>query len=140
MMYLLAVPLTLFAFWSIIVIIKKINRRRHSYVIYRQSDIHKMLKYFFSLNIQNTPKSSSQLTKRLEKDMIRVIVMGSQAYWVSNNTFYVADAFDGEVITETAKPVDVQSMSKLDVEKMLSILDSLNSGQGNDDSSSTRNE
>jgi hypothetical protein len=72
--------------------------------------------------------------------MIRVIVMGSQAYWVSNNTFYVADAFDGEVITETAKPVDVQSMSKLDVEKMLSILDSLNSGQGNDDSSSTRNE
>jgi hypothetical protein len=72
--------------------------------------------------------------------MIRVIVMGSQAYWVSNNTFYVADALDGEVITETAKPVDVQSMSKLDVEKMLSILDSLNSGQGNDDSSSTRNE
>jgi hypothetical protein len=99
-----------------------------------------MLKYFFSLDIQNTPKSSSQLTKRLEKDMIRVIVMGSQAYWVSNNTFYVADAFDGEVITETARPVDVQSMSKLDVEKMLSILDSLNSGQGNDDSSSTRNE
>ena len=99
-----------------------------------------MLKYFFSLDIQNTPKSSSQLTKRLEKDMIRVIVMGSQAYWVSNNTFYVADALDGEVITETAKPVDVQSMSKLDVEKMLSILDSLNSGQGNDDSSSTRNE
>jgi hypothetical protein len=99
-----------------------------------------MLKYFFSLDIQNTPKPSSQLTKRIEKDMIRVIVMGSQAYWVSNNTFYVADAFDGEVITETAKPVDVQSMSKLDVEKMLSILDSLNSGQGNDDSSSTRNE
>jgi hypothetical protein len=99
-----------------------------------------MLKYFFSLDIQNTPKPSSQLTKRTEKDMIRVIVMGSQAYWVSNNTFYVADAFDGEVITETAKPVDVQSMSKLDVEKMLSILDSLNSGQGKDDSSSTRNE
>jgi hypothetical protein len=99
-----------------------------------------MLKYFFSLDIQNTPKPSSQLTKRIEKDMIRVIVMGSQAYWVSNNTFYVADAFDGEVITETAKPVDVQSMSKLDVEKMLSILDSLNSGQGKDDSSSTRNE
>jgi hypothetical protein len=45
--------------------------------------------------------------------------MGSQAYWVSNNTFYVADAVDGEVITETAKPVEVQSMSKLDVEKML---------------------
>ena len=72
--------------------------------------------------------------------MIRVIVFGSQAYWVSDNTFYVADALDGEVLTETAKPVDVENMSRGDVEKMLSILDSLNSGQGKNDRSSTGNE
>jgi hypothetical protein len=99
-----------------------------------------MLKYFFSLDIQNNNKPTSQLTKRLEKDMIRVIVMGSQAYWVSDNTFYVADALDGEVLTDTAKPVDVENMSRLDVEKMLSILDNLNSGQGKNDRSSTGNE
>lgn len=140
MLYFIAVPLTLAIFCSIIILIKRINKQSNSYVIYRQSDIHNMLKYFFSLNIQNNKKSSSQLTKRLEQDMIRVIVFGSQAYWVSNNTFYVADALDGEVLTETAKPVDVENMSRVDVEKMLSILDSLNSGQGKNDRSSTGNE
>ena len=140
MLYLLAVPLTLAIFSSIIIIIKKINRRNNSYVIYRQSDIHKMLKYFFSLNIETQNKPESQLTKRLEKDMIRVIVVGNQAYWVSDNTFYVANALDGEVDTETAKPVDVQSMSKLEVNKMLSILDSLTNGKVGNDRSSTGNE
>lgn len=140
MLYLIAVPLTLAIFSSIIIIMKKINKRKNSYVIYRQSDMHKMLKYFFSLNIETQSKPSSQLTKRLEKDMIRVIVVGSQAYWVSDNTFYVADALDGEVDTETARPVDVQSMSKSEVNKMLSILDSLTNGKVGNDRSSTGNE
>ena len=140
MLYLIAVLLTLAIFSSIIIIMKKINKRKNSYVIYRQSDIHKMLKYFFSLNIETQSKPSSQLTKRLEKDMIRVIVVGSQAYWVSDNTFYVADALDGEVDTETARPVDVQSMSKSEVNKMLSILDSLTNGKVGNDRSSTGNE
>lgn len=140
MLYLIAVPLTLAIFSSIIITMKKINKRKNSYVIYRQSDIHKMLKYFFSLNIETQSKPSSQLTKRLEKDMIRVIVVGSQAYWVSDNTFYVADALDGEVDTETARPVDVQSMSKSEVNKMLSILDSLTNGKVGNDRSSTGNE
>jgi hypothetical protein len=140
MLYTLAVVLTLGIFSSIIIIIKKINNRNNSYAIYRQSDMHNMLKYFFSLNIETQGKPSSQLTKRLEKDMIRVIVVGSQAYWVSDNTFYVADALDGEVDTETAKPVDVQSMSKLEVNKMLSILDSLTNGKVGNDRSSTGNE
>jgi hypothetical protein len=140
MLYILAVALTLVIFSSIIIIIKKINIRNNSYVIHRQSDVHKMLKYFFSLNIETQNKPASQLTKRLEKDMIRVIVVGSQAYWVSDNTFYVADALDGEVDTETAKPVDVQSMSKLEVSKMLSILDSLTNGKVGNDRSSSGNE
>jgi len=140
MIYLLAIPLTLLVFWSIIVIVKKINKRNNSYVIYRQSDMHNMLKYFFSLGVENQEKPSSQLTKRLEKDMISVVVYGNQAYWVSDNTFYVADAFNGEVNTETAKPVNVESMSKLEVEKMLSILDSLKNGKVKNDRSSTGNE
>ena len=140
MLYTIAVVLTLAVFSSIIIIMKKINKRKTSYVIYRQSDIHKMLKYFFSLNIETKTRPASQLTKRLEKDMIRVIVVGNQAYWVSDNTFYVANALDGEVDTETARPVDVQSMSKAEVNKMLSILDSLTNGKVGNDRSSTGNE
>ncbi len=140
MLYLLVLPLTLITFWAIIITIKKVKKRFSAYPIYRQSDIHNMLKHFFSLNIQTESKQSSQLTKRLEKDMIRVIVMGGQAYWVADNTFYVADALNGEVDTESARPVDVQNMSKVEVDKMLFILDSLTNGKVGNDRSSTGNE
>jgi hypothetical protein len=93
------------------------------------------MKYFFSLNINNNEKPPSQLTKRRERDMIKVIVMGNLAYWVSENIFYVAEAIDGEVIPQTAKPVDTNSMSRRDLDKMLFILDSLKNGKKNDSSS-----
>jgi hypothetical protein len=139
MEYAISVVLTLLCSWPILIYIKKKNIKRYSQVIYRQSDMHNILKYFFSLNTDDIVKTRSQLTKRIEEDIIKVIVLGSQAYWVSNNTFYVAKAMGGEVLTETAKPVDVENMSKVDVEKMLFILDSLKNGK-EDDRSSTGNE
>jgi hypothetical protein len=132
--------LTLLTFSTILIIIKKLNSRKLSHTIYRQSDIHKILKNFFALEINEKEKPTSQLTSRLEKDTIKVIIFGTQAYWVSDNTFYVAEAFGGQINTETAKPVDIQNMSKTEIDKMLFILDSLQSGKVKNDRSSTGNE
>ena len=136
---LLIVALTLACYWAIIKIVKKKNKKTFSKTLYKQSDMHQMLKYFFSLEVKNKIKPVSQLTKRAESDMLKVIVVENQAYWVSNNIFYVAKAFDGEVLTETAKPIDVENMSKKDMDKMLFILDKLKNGK-RDDSSSAGNE
>jgi len=135
MEYIILVGLTIAASWFIIRVIRKNARKGFSQTLYSQSDIHNLLKYFFSLNIDNNEKHSSQLTKRKEKDMIKVIVMGNLAYWVSENIFYVAEAVDGEVVPETAEPVDTNSMSRRDLDKMLFILDSLKNGKKNDSSS-----
>jgi hypothetical protein len=135
MEYILTVVLTLVAYWFILKLVKKNAQKGFSKTLYSQSDMHNLLKYFFSLNIIDTEKRPSQLTKRKEKDMIRVIVMGNLAYWVSDNIFYVAEAVDGEVIPQTAKPVDTNSMTKREINKMLFILDSLKNGKNNDSSS-----
>ena len=135
MEYILIVGLTSIVSWSIIRIIRKNAKKCFSKTLYSQSDIHKLLKYFFSLNITNNEKPPSQLTKRKERDMIKVIVMENLAYWVSENIFYVAEAVDGEVIPQTAQPVDTNSMSRKDLDKMLFILDSLKNGKKNDSSS-----
>ena len=132
--------LTLIAYWAILKVIKKRSKKVFSKTLYRQSDMHRMLKYFFSLEITNNEKRPSQLTKRIEKDMIKVIVMENQAYWVSDNTFYVAKAFEGEVLPDTAEPIDIESMSRKDIDKMLFILDNLKNGKDKDDSSSAGNE
>ena len=139
MKYILIVGLTFIVNWLIIKVIRKRARKNFSRTLYRQSDIHSLMKYFFSLNINNNEKPPSQLTKRRERDMIKVIVIGNLAYWVSDNIFYVAEAIDGEVIPQTAKPVDTNSMSRRDLDKMLFILDSLKNGK-KDDSSSAGNE
>jgi hypothetical protein len=133
--YIFIVCLTFMVNWFILKVIKKSARKSFSKTLYSQSDIHSLLKYFFSLEITNNEKPSSQLTKRREKGMIKVIVMGNLAYWVSDNIFYVAEAVDGEVIPETAEPVDTNSMSRRDLDKMLFILDSLKNGKKNDSSS-----
>ena len=133
--YIFIVCLTFMVNWFILKVIQKNARKSFSKTLYSQSDIHSLLKYFFSLEITNNEKPSSQLTKRREKGMIKVIVMGNLAYWVSDNIFYVAEAVDGEVIPETAEPVDTNSMSRRDLDKMLFILDSLKNGKKNDSSS-----
>jgi hypothetical protein len=128
---LLTIPVS----WFIIKRIRKKSKKKFSKALYRQSDIHKLLKYFFSIPLSNNEKPSSQLTKHKEKSMIKVIVLNDEAYWVSDNTFYVAQAIDGEVQTHTAEPVNTNGLSKPELDKMLFILDSLKNGKKNDSSS-----
>jgi hypothetical protein len=140
MQYLIASGLTLIVSWAILIVIKKKNNKKYSYLPYRQSDMHNILKYFFSLNEKEKAKPLSQFHKRLEEGMLKVIVVGNEAYWVVDNVFYVADAFENQVDPETARPVNVENMSKPDMEKMLFILDSLKDGEVENDRSSSGNE
>lgn len=127
--------LTLGAIWFIINKIKKNEKKSTLTTLSRQSDMHKLLKHFFAISLANND-NSTQLTKHRQKGMIKVIVLGDQAYWVSNNKFYVAEAVNGEVQKNTTKPVDIDSLSKVDLDKMLFILDSLRDGKRNDRGSS----
>ena len=113
---------------------KKINKKM-SRTLYSQKDTHELFKYFFAIDSFNQKKSPSQLTKHTEKSMIKVMVIGQEAYWVSNNTFFVANAINGEVEAGSATPVDVENMSKNDINKMLFILDNLQNGSSNDSGS-----
>ena len=135
MQELIAVFLTLGTIWIIINRTKKVEKKKTSTTLSRQSDVHRLLKHFFSISLANN-NNFTQLTKHKQKGMIKVIVLGNQAYWVSENKFYVAEAIDGEVQKNTAKPVDIDSLSKVDLDKMLFILDSLRDGKRNDRGSS----
>ena len=136
MQELIAVGLTLPFVWVILKLMRKKARKKFSKTLYRQSDIHKLLKYFFSIRLPNNEGPSSQLTKRKEKNMTKVIFVDNQAYWVSENTFFVAESINGEIQRQTARPVNTNGLSKIDLNKMLFILDSLKNGSKNDSGSS----
>jgi len=133
--YFIGFGLTLLVSLTIIVLMNKKINKKMSRTLYSQKDTHELFKYFFSIDSSNQKKRLSQLTKHTEKSMIKVMVIGQEAYWVSDNTFYVAKAIDGEVEAGSAEPVDVANMSKNDMNKMLFILDNLQNGNKNDSGS-----
>jgi hypothetical protein len=134
-LYVITFGLTILTSWFIIRVVAKNKYKKSHRVIYRQSDMHKMMKKFFTYELPQNQDISSQLQKRREKSTIKVLVVEDQAYWVASNIFYVANVEDGAPVPESAKPVDTTNMSKKDVEKMLFILDNLRSGNKNDSGS-----
>ena len=128
----LIVGLTLAVFSSILIIIGKKERRSFNKTLYRQSDMHNMLKEFFFRDIFDNKAASSQSKIWKEKKTTKFLVIDQKAYWVSNNMFYVGDTANGQVRPETGRPIDISTMSPKEVNKMLFILDNLNGGRKND--------
>ena len=128
----LIVGLTLAVFSSILIIIGKKERKSFNKTLYRQSDMHNMLKEFFFRDIFDNEVASSQSKIWKDKKTTKFLVIDQKAYWVSNNMFYVGDADNGQVRPETGKPIDISTMSPKEVNKMLFILDNLNGGRKND--------
>ena len=134
MEYFLYLLLTIVFVLGIIVIITKKYNRLFNKKVYRQSDMHNMLKIFFNRDI-GSKKTFSQFEKRKEKNITKVVILGDKAYWVIDNTFYVGSAVNGEAKPETGVPLDTTRLSKLDIDKLLFILDSLKGGKTNDSGS-----
>jgi len=140
MKYLLVMGLTLLVYWSII---KVSNKKRISFlkkIKYRQSNIHEIIKDVIPKERFEKPKFITQSQKHVQKNMLKVVIEKDKAYWILGNVFYTANAINGRIDEDTAKPLDIENMSTKELDNMLSILDDLKQGVGPDDSGSAGNE
>ena len=137
MEYILIVGLTLLLSWSIIKISNKKGIKDLKKIVYSQSTMHELIKNFIPKEMFDKPNVMTQSKKHNQKNMLKVIILENKAYWVLENVFYVANTINGRIDSDTVQPLDIENMSKKDLEKMLDILDSLRNGGGPDDSSST---
>lgn len=127
--------LTSMLFSCILIFITKKEKKSFSRTMYRQSDMHNMLKDFFFKDIDNDKVFTSQSRIWKEQQTTKVVILDQKAYWISNNIFYVGEAVDGKVKPETGQPLDTSNMSKREIDKMLFILDNLKNGKLNDSGS-----
>jgi hypothetical protein len=67
---------------------------------------------------------------------VKVIILGHTAFWIKNNVFYTANIDEDGIDKESTKVVDTMSMDKVQLDKMLFILDQLRDGEVNDSGSS----
>ena len=109
-------------------------------VLYRQSDIHNVLNKVYPLKQPKAEKKEKSYCNFRDNslDTVRVIISDDKAYWIFNNIFYIAQTDDGDVLPETAEPINTSNLSKEEVGKMLSILDSLIGGGSNDSGGSRK--
>ena len=100
-----------------------------------------MLQYRYSNRKKNTRrlKVNSQSKIHHDKTNIRVIIFDNDAYWIKDNIFYRAPLVDQIIDKDSAERVDTIHMDKVQLDKMLFIMDKLREGV-DDDSRGSRDE
>ncbi len=101
---------------------------------YRQSHIFDIVKPL--LPPVKKPEVKTQSKAYEDKTNVKVIIMYNQAFWIKDNVFYMADMREGYVDKETTRRVDTMGMDKVELDKMLFIMDQLRDGKINDSGSS----
>ena len=94
-----------------------------------------MLQYRYSNRKKNSRKLNgrSQSKVHYDKNNIKVIIFDNSAYWIKDNIFYKAPLVNELIDKDAAEQVDTIHMDKVQLDKMLFIMDKLREGI-NDDS------
>lgn len=102
--------------------------------VLRQSSVHEIVKPLIPEETKIRPKPiiNRQSRKHEDRTNVRVIIMDNQAYWIRDNVFYTAELNGQEIQKETTKAVDIMTMDKVQLDKMLFIMDKLREGSEND--------
>jgi len=101
-----------------------------------QSMLHN--KYSMQKKYIEKINKKSQSKIRQEKQNVRVIIVEDTAYWIKDNAFYTAPMVDNLIVKDYAIQVDTIHMDKVQLDKMLFIMDKLREGI-NDDSRGSGN-
>jgi hypothetical protein len=120
------------------IITKNLVTNKRIKVPYSQSNIVSVLKPLGVLNYVTDSKElkKTQASEYEKSQTVRVIMTENQAYWIKDNVFYTADIDENFYINnESTRRVDTMNMDKVQLEKIMFIVDKLTEESRNDDSS-----
>jgi hypothetical protein len=99
---------------------------------YSQSHIHDIIRYNLPDEVFLPIKKSRQSSSHEKKVSLKVVFLDKEAYWIKENKLFVADHEAGIVKEGTARGVDTMGMNKVQLEKVIYIVDILNEGTEDD--------
>lgn len=100
-------------------------------VVYSQSNVYELIRPFIPNNIIRELEPT-QSSKHYDQIFTKIMVVDDKAYWIKDNTFFTANMVDGDVDRENATPVDTMAMDKVQLDKMIFIIETLTKGNFND--------
>lgn len=136
MEYLVGSIATLFCLLIFLRINRKFIKDRKSgayRVVYNQSHIYKLIRPYIIIESMIAKADKKTQAREYEASMyVRVIIVDEQAYWIRDNTFFVADMVDGALDNETTRKVDTMAMDEVQLKKMVFIVEKLTEGKQDD--------
>ncbi len=109
------------------------NNNRKVSIFYRQSDVFETIKPALPILNELKEMPETQASKYFDsKYTIKVMMFENQAYWIKDNSVFVADIVDGNVDKSGAKVVDTMAMDKVQLDRLSFIIETLTKGRNND--------
>jgi hypothetical protein len=119
--------LSVFYFKNRLAFSKKANVIRYS-----QSHIYEIIRDYIPLSSFDRIEAKTQSRNHQDSIYTRVVFAEDQAYWIKDNTLFVADMEEGFVNEETTRQVDTMAMDSVQLKKVVSIVEALTEGRKND--------
>ncbi len=99
---------------------------------FTQSSLHEMIKPLLPQEIFKVENKKTQSYEYERKTNVRVIILDGMAYWIKDNKFYESEINEQGIDKEASRIVDTIGMDKVQLDKMLFIMDKLREGLSND--------
>lgn len=116
-----------------------VNQTTGRLIEYSQSYLYLLLKPFIPNSGYGFRPIKESQSLKYQKDLyVKIMVVENQAYWIRENALFVADFVEGELIKESSRKVDTMDMDKVQLEKMIFIVEQLTEGGPNDYGSSRK--
>ena len=133
MEYFLGSAITMVAmFFTTRLVSSRIPKVKDNPFRYSQSHIHTLIMPLVPDLKNYKKKVVSQSSKHEDRVNIRVVIFDNKAYFVKDGTFYSADMNGDMIDSSSASSVDTMGMDKIQLDKMLFIMDQLRDGKKND--------
>jgi hypothetical protein len=114
----------------------KTRIKKDDFVIrYSQSHIFEVVKPLIPDDINVKINKNTQSYKHEKKTNVKVIIMDGEAFWIKDNIFYTAICDSNGIDKESTSVVDIMGMDKVQLNRMLFIMDQLRDGETNDSGS-----
>lgn len=133
MEYFLGSAITIIAmFITTRIVNQRIKKNKENPFRYSQSHIHTLIMPLMPNLKFYKKRMVTQSSNHYKKTNIRVIILDKKAYFIKDGGFYSAE-MDGDLVDKhTATLVDTMGMDKIQLDKMLFIMDQLRDGENND--------
>ena len=90
-------------------------------------------KLFIKSPIKKVEKPlDTQAIRFLNSRYAKVVFVDGKAYWIANNSIYTAKSKNNKIDENTIETVDIMPMNKVELDKMIFIVDKLTEGNEND--------